>query len=667
MATTAATEAVDAMDSVADIIGAKYATQEYVDSKNWVKRDFVSGEDLNEVADPGLYTMRTYTIANSLLNKPTGLNVVDRGVTEVLAGGGAVQQTWYPMGVASRTEMPIVRRRRDDGGVWTEWEQINAFTPAKETYLMESIAAAKPLVGTGSPEGEVAAPVGSVYIDTAATNGSIRWVKASGTGSTGWRDDYGDTIDALEAKADKSEVADARWWKTPTLANSTNFDEVRDPSIRIMLGGTHESAPFNALGTLEVLPTGYNGVIQRATHWGTLEVWKRRTQGGVFQAWAKEPTLADINAVKTLIPSVEHIQNLIDEALGNIDIPDTTTDWTRRAPLAVTTGAGPSEGPGSGRYRMKVQFTAPIIRWRLHISTAYTLGGTPGSESTLWLVRVGNHTGDAAMGQAVELMSGSAKVPEGGEWVSGWTNHRLDTESIIDVSFTASGSTRNFLAPAWKLDGKSWVQTNRAPLWVWIEAETYKDTPTVALIGDSTGAGHGSITPVWDSAAAIAGRKQEFLPVLFASSGDTLAGNVSINDPNFVRWSDYGTYDSVVIQAGSNDINSGKTLAEVQASFTSVAAVAKELGVKVYGATIKPRYPTDTSPDVRAPYNEWLKTLPAGISGVIDYDGAVAPDGVILPEDNDDGSHLKSSGHHKMATAYSFPIARPRVVGVWKS
>ena len=33
VATTAATEAVDAMDSVADIIGAKYATQEYVDDK----------------------------------------------------------------------------------------------------------------------------------------------------------------------------------------------------------------------------------------------------------------------------------------------------------------------------------------------------------------------------------------------------------------------------------------------------------------------------------------------------------------------------------------------------------------------------------------------------------------------------------------------------------
>ena len=47
--------------------------------------------------------------------------------------------------------------------------------------------------GTGSPEGKVAAPAGSVYTDTAATNGAIRWIKTSGTGNTGWRVEYGDT------------------------------------------------------------------------------------------------------------------------------------------------------------------------------------------------------------------------------------------------------------------------------------------------------------------------------------------------------------------------------------------------------------------------------------------------------------------------------------------
>lgn len=47
--------------------------------------------------------------------------------------------------------------------------------------------------GTGFPEGKVAAPVGSVYTDTAATNGAIRWIKTSGTGNTGWCVEYGDT------------------------------------------------------------------------------------------------------------------------------------------------------------------------------------------------------------------------------------------------------------------------------------------------------------------------------------------------------------------------------------------------------------------------------------------------------------------------------------------
>lgn len=42
------------------------------------------------------------------------------------------------------------------------------------------------LVGTGFPNGVVSAPVGSTYIDTAATNGAIEWKKAAGTGNTGW-------------------------------------------------------------------------------------------------------------------------------------------------------------------------------------------------------------------------------------------------------------------------------------------------------------------------------------------------------------------------------------------------------------------------------------------------------------------------------------------------
>ena len=42
------------------------------------------------------------------------------------------------------------------------------------------------LYGTGFPNGVVSALVGSIYIDTAVTNGASSWIKKSGTGNTGW-------------------------------------------------------------------------------------------------------------------------------------------------------------------------------------------------------------------------------------------------------------------------------------------------------------------------------------------------------------------------------------------------------------------------------------------------------------------------------------------------
>lgn len=47
--------------------------------------------------------------------------------------------------------------------------------------------------GTGSPEGSVAAPVGSVWTDKSATTGAVLWVKVSGASNTGWQVAYGDT------------------------------------------------------------------------------------------------------------------------------------------------------------------------------------------------------------------------------------------------------------------------------------------------------------------------------------------------------------------------------------------------------------------------------------------------------------------------------------------
>lgn len=42
-------------------------------------------------------------------------------------------------------------------------------------------------VGTGSPEGSVIAPVGTLYLNQTGGAGTTLYVKESGTGSTGWQ------------------------------------------------------------------------------------------------------------------------------------------------------------------------------------------------------------------------------------------------------------------------------------------------------------------------------------------------------------------------------------------------------------------------------------------------------------------------------------------------
>lgn len=70
---------------------------------------------------------------------------------------------------------------------------VKTFSSAPIAPSGTSIGGALHLTGVGFPNGVVTAPTGSVYIDTAVTNGASSWIKKSGTGNTGWQVLEGDT------------------------------------------------------------------------------------------------------------------------------------------------------------------------------------------------------------------------------------------------------------------------------------------------------------------------------------------------------------------------------------------------------------------------------------------------------------------------------------------
>ena len=73
----------------------------------------------------------------------------------------------------------------DGGGSVTLPSQL-ANTPAGQVNQYE-------IHGTGFPSGKVSAPVGTTYVDTAVTNGALKWIKRKGTDSQGWEVLTGDT------------------------------------------------------------------------------------------------------------------------------------------------------------------------------------------------------------------------------------------------------------------------------------------------------------------------------------------------------------------------------------------------------------------------------------------------------------------------------------------
>ena len=110
----------------------------------------------------------TISVTNSTQPCSTGLTITGNGTSNL-----GLQFTGKNFPAGGKINQVLGKKTDDDCDV--EW---------KDTYEIR---------GTGMPEGNVKASVGTYYTDTAATNGAVRWIKTRGSDKTGWRVVYGDT------------------------------------------------------------------------------------------------------------------------------------------------------------------------------------------------------------------------------------------------------------------------------------------------------------------------------------------------------------------------------------------------------------------------------------------------------------------------------------------
>lgn len=104
------------------------------------------------------------------------------------------------------------------------------------------------LRGVGMPNGVISAPVGTLYEDTNATNGATLWVKASGTGNTGWRVAEGDTgWRNITALVDSPDIATTT---SAVIRRVGNIVEVKFDLNFVNPGGLNkEVAPISTYNT----------------------------------------------------------------------------------------------------------------------------------------------------------------------------------------------------------------------------------------------------------------------------------------------------------------------------------------------------------------------------------------------------------------------------------
>lgn len=347
----------------------------------------------------------------------------------------------------------------------------------------------------------------------------------------------------------------------------------------------------------------------------------------------------------------------------------------RTAPLALTLGGGGADAPVSQSVRFPVHYAAPITRWRVHIQNINPRFAVPRTGAVsftgLW---IGDQQGtNGHFTAAPQRIADAFTTPaDGSAWVSRWQTAPIGSgaRKLLSFGYTAPSAPWQLVGGCWTTSAPgdasatapSVTARQNAPFSIWIEAETYAQTPVIAAAGDSLSCGVGATLPVHDSPISVYARAHGALPVHYAASGDAMSASVDSSHFKWTQYADTDSPDSILWCMGSNDaFGSGRTLAEMQARHAAYGEVLASITPNLYAATITPRTnDASTQESVRRAYNTWLATHPNGIRDLFDFAGAISGDDeTIDPAFDADGIHLTTAGYAAEADAIVRPICAP--------
>lgn len=430
-------------------------------------------------------------------------------------------------------------------------------------------------------------------------------------------------------------------------------------SVLSSAAATTLGLPVAAPGTLIVLPVGTQVTQDFVSHTVPPQRWQRY-KGST--SWSGLVRLATVSDVEQAIAAIRTAR------AG-------TGSGFRTVPLALTRGNSGGDAPTEATVRWPVNFSAPITRWRLHVSNHNPRYGTARGGVTITGVWLGADAGSGSFETGYGKVSDGGVVPaDGGEWVSPWQSSPIGggVDRLLSLAYVADAAPWLIQGGCWRsnqrshggLQAPALTRSQTSPLDVWIEAETWATTPVIAAAGDSLTVGQGATFPVHDSWLSTYCRAHNALPIHYAHSGDTMAASL---DPSAYKWTQYaGTTppDSLVWAIAGNDIFGGATLPDLKSLHASYATVLATVcpGGALYAATVLPRTATTGDMEtVRRQYNAWLAQGPDGIRDLFDFAGAVSSDDeTIQPAyDSGDGTHLTTTGYQALSEAIVRPISAP--------